>query len=135
MMGLGAAGAMAGAMLAVVLVSVLVFYVYFAFVMMTICKKLKYDKWWLAWIPFANLALFPILAKGKQKYWPWVFIFIVPIANLVFYIIWTWKIFERRKYPGWLSLIVLLSFVPILNMIAGVANLVIWGLVAWVDRR
>ncbi len=105
-------------------------YVYYAWAWMTIAKKLKYEKAWLAWIPIANLFLIPILA---EKDWPWGFIFIVPIANIVFYIMWTWKIFEKRKYPGWLSLVILLSFIPMLSAIAGIANLVIVGLVAWKD--
>ena len=105
-------------------------YVYYAWAWMTIAKKLNYDKPWLAWIPIANLFLIPILAK---KEWLWGFIFILPIANIVFYIMWTWKIFEMRKYPGWLSLVILLSFIPMLSAIAGIANLVIIGLVAWRD--
>lgn len=107
------------------------FYVYFAFTWMTIAKKLKYDKPWLAWIPVANAFLFPILAK---KHWAWGFILLVPIVNIVFLIIWTWNIYEQRKYPGWLSLIPLLSFIPFIGGLASIANLVIWGLVAWMDR-
>ena len=43
----------------------LFFYVYFAFAFMTIAKKLGYDKPWLAWIPIANIFLFPILATNE----------------------------------------------------------------------
>lgn len=109
----------------------IVLYIYFAFALMTIAKKLGYDQAWLAWIPIVQLVLLPILAK---KAWPWVFIFLVPIANAVFAIIWTWKIFERRKYPGWLALVPILGFIPLIGWIASIANLVIWGLVAWRDN-
>jgi len=108
----------------------LAFYVYWALAMMTIAKKLGYKKSWLAWIPVANLFLIPILAEKK---WPWGFLFFVPIVNLVFLIIWMWKVYERRRYPGALSLIWLGNLLPFLNMLAWVANLIVIGLVAWND--
>ncbi len=111
----------------------IILYVYWAFAWMNIAKKFKYDKPWLAWIPIANLFLIPILA---EKEWPWGFIFFVPIANLVFWIIWMWKIYEKSGFPGALSLIYLATFVPFLGRgsisgLAGIANLVIIGLIAW----
>jgi len=109
----------------------LIIYVYMALAWMTIAKKLGYDKPWLAWIPIANLFLIPILAK---KNWPWGFIFLVPIANIVFYIMWTWNIFEQRKYPGWLSLLSIGGAIPLVGWLATIAYLVINGVVAWVDR-
>lgn len=112
-------------------VIVLAVYVYFAWAWMTIAKKLGYDKPWLAWIPIANLFLFPILAK---KDWAWGFIFLIPIANLVFFFIWTWNIYEQRKYPGWLCLAPLLGIIPVIGFLGSIAHLVIVGLVAWKDR-
>ncbi|RJQ18232.1 hypothetical protein C4573_00740 [Candidatus Woesearchaeota archaeon] len=106
-------------------------YIYCAFAWMTIAKKLNYDKPWLAWIPIANMFLIPILAK---KNWAWGFIFLVPIVGAVFYFIWTWNVFEQRKYPGWLSLIILGYIIPWLGILFGIAHLVIIGLVAWKDR-
>ena len=129
--GMGWAVIGAGAIIAAIVV-MLVLYVYFALAWMTIAKKLKYNKPWLALIPIANLFLLPILAK---KDWIWGFIFLVPIVNMVFIIIWTWNIYEQRKYPGWLSLVPILSFVPLLGMLAGIAQLVVTGLVAWADRK
>ncbi len=107
-------------------------YVYMALVFMTIARKLKYDKPWLAWIPIANAFLLPILA-GKP--WPWGFIFFIPIVGFIFYIIWVWKIYEKRGYPGSLSLIVLAALIPFVNFIAAIAHLVVLGVVAWVDRK
>ncbi len=101
-------------------------YVYIAFAWMTIAKKMKCKKYWLAWIPIANFFLFPILLKKK---WTWGFMFFVPIANIVFFIIWTWKIFELRKYPGWLSLSV------IIPQVGSLLYLIVIGLVAWKDKK
>lgn len=106
-------------------------YIYWALAYMTIAQKLKYKKPWLAWIPVANLFLLPILAK---KEWPWGFLLFVPIVNTVFMVLWTWRIYERRKYPGWLSLIPILGFVPSLGFLAIIANLIITGFIAWKDR-
>lgn len=130
--GPGASLAAMGIAVAIIsIVVILAFYVYFALAWSTIARKLKYSKPWLAWIPIANLFLLPILAK---KDWTWGFIFLVPVANAVFMIIWTWNIYEQRKYPGWLSLAPLLGIIPLVNFLAGIAQLVIIGLVAWADR-
>jgi len=123
-------GLLAGLVVFIVLLSIAL-YVYYAFVWMTIARKLKYKYPWLAWIPIANFFLVPILAK---KDWTWGFIFLVPIANVVFFFIWTWNIFEQRKYPGWLALIPLAGFVPVVGGLAGLAYLVVLGLVAWKDK-
>lgn len=114
----------------VAIVIFLAVYVYMAFAWMTIARKLGYDKPWIAWIPLVNFFLLPILAK---KEWAWGFILLVPIVNIVFATIWTWNIYEQRKYPGWLSLVGLGGFIPFLQWLAGPAAMVIQGLVAWKD--
>lgn len=124
--------ALGGAMIGVFVVLGIILYIYGAVVWMTIAKKLNYDKPWIAWIPIVNLFLLPILAK---KTWVWGFLLFVPIANIIFILVWLWKIYERRNYPGWLALVPLLAFIPLIGAIAGIANLVIMGMVAWVDRK
>jgi hypothetical protein len=114
------------------LIAVVLLYVYNALVFQTIAKKLNYDKPWLAWIPVANLFLYPILAK---KHWAMGFLFLVPVVNMVFYFIWLWKIFELRKYPAWLSLTPLLTIIPVINVVVVIAFLVLLGFVAWKDRN
>ncbi len=101
-------------------------YVYVAFAWMTIAKKMKCKKYWLAWIPIANFFLLPILLKKK---WTWGFMVFAPIANMVFFIIWTWEIFELRKYPGWLSLSV------IIPKVGGILYFIAIGFVAWKDKK
>jgi len=120
--------ALLAAMAVIAIIVAIALYVYTAFVWMTIAKKLKYKKSWLAWIPIANMFLIPILAK---KDWTWGFIFLVPIVNVVFVFIWTWNIFEQRKFPGWLSLIPLLTVIPYVGGLAAIAYLAVLGIVAW----
>jgi|APSaa5957512622_1039677.scaffolds.fasta_scaffold53603_2 hypothetical protein len=102
------------------------FYIYHALAWYSIAKKLKYKNPWLAWIPIANLFLIPILAKKKAV---WGLMFLVPIANIVFFIIWNWKIFKRRKQPGWFAL------APIIPQIGGILYLIAIGIVAWSNKK
>jgi len=95
-------------------------YVWIALCLYIIAKKTNTENAWLAWIPVGNIILACQIA-GKP--WWWVFLFLIPIANIVFGIIVMWKICEVRNKPGWLSLLML---VPI-------ANLVVPGVVAFAD--
>lgn len=117
----------------VALILGILFYLYSSWALYTIAKKLGYKNAWFAWIPILQIVLYPILA---DKEWPWVFILLVPIANIVFTVIWMWKIFEKRKYPGWLMLIPWAGMlIPIIGfLITAIAGAVIIGLVAWKDR-
>ncbi len=109
---------------------ILAFYVYFALAWSTIAKKLKYKRSWLAWIPFANLAM--ILQLGGF-HWALIFLLLIPIvgwiAILVLLIIASWRIFEKRKYPGWLSLSM------VIPQVGGILYLIAIGFVAWKDKR
>jgi hypothetical protein len=97
-------------------------YIYTALAFQTIGKKLKYKKAWLAWIPVANIAM--ILELGGF-HWALIFLLLVPVlgwaAVMVLALIAMWRIFEKRKYPGWLALI-------------PVVSLVVIGMAAWKDR-
>ncbi len=109
---------------------ILAFYVYFALAWSTIAKKLKYKRSWLAWIPFANLAM--ILQLGGF-HWALIFLLLIPIvgwiAILVLLIIASWRIFEKRKYPGWFSLSM------VIPQVGGILYLIAIGFVAWKDKR
>ena len=121
-------------MLIAVVVSIIV-YIYSSLVLFTIGKKLGYKHSWLAWIPVANLAM--ILQLGNF-HWALVFLLLVPIlgaiAVAVLLIISLWRIYEKRKYSGWLSLVPLLSVIPVVGFLAGIAHLVIMGVVAWKNK-
>ncbi|MDD5192527.1 MAG: hypothetical protein PHX96_05285 [Candidatus Nanoarchaeia archaeon] len=101
-------------------------YVYFALAWKTIARKLKYKNSWLAWIPIVNLAM--ILQLGGF-HWAWIFLILIPIlgwiALFVLIIIATWRIFEKRKYPGWFSLSM------IIPKVGGILYLTAIGVVAW----
>jgi hypothetical protein len=134
-----------------IIIFLIIFYVYYSLVLQTISKKLNYSKPWLAWIPLANLFLYPILAKRS---WLYGFVYIIPFAFIPFisyisenlllipYLLiiliisyynvsWTWKIFNRRKYPGWLSLSQLFIFLGF----GFILYLVILGIVAWKNKK
>jgi hypothetical protein len=106
----------------------IVLYVYSSLCWYKIAKKLRCKHTWLAWIPFANYFLLPLLLK---KHWAWGFMLLLPIANIVFGIIWCWKIFEKLKYSGAWSLLVIGFFIPFLSFFAILAHLIIIGFMAF----
>lgn len=105
-------------------------YIYAAWSWYTIARKLKHKTPWLAWIPFANIAL--MLQLGGF-HWAWVFLLLIPIAGwialYVLVIIATWRIFSRRGYPGWFSISLAIPKVGV------ILYLVALGFVAWKDKR
>ena len=131
----GAIGSFLGAYLVFGILLVVASYVYFALAWMTIAKKLKYKYPWIAWIPIANIAM--IFQLGGF-HWALIFLLLIPVlgwfAIAILAIIATWRIFEKRKYPGWLALIPLAGIIPLIGWLAQIANLVIIGLVAWKDK-
>ena len=116
--------------IAILILIILALYIYTSYALMTIGKKLKYKKSWLAWIPIANFAM--ILELGGF-HWAWVFLVLIPILGwiplFVLLIIATWRIYEKRKYPGWFSLAI---FLP---SIGTILHLVAIGFVAFKDRK
>ncbi len=130
-------GLIGGLIFAIIAVAVIFFvalYIYQAWAWMKIAQKRKYKHPWLAWIPFAASAM--RLQLGGFN-WAWVFLFLIPvfgwIAILVLLTISIWRIFEKQKYPGWLSLSYPLMVIPHL-MIFGIVYFVTIGLVAWKKR-
>jgi hypothetical protein len=120
---------------ALLLIIVIGVYVYTSLARMTIAKKLKHKRPWLAWIPFARDSL--ILQLGGF-HWAWIFLVLLPILGwiplIVLILISFYRIYEKRKYPGWLALIPILSLAPAVGWLAHIANLIILGFVAWKDR-
>ena len=101
-------------------------YIYSSLAFYNIGKKLKYKKSWLAWIPIVNMSMF--LQLGGF-HWAWIFLILIPIvgwiALFVLMVISFWRIFERRKYPGWFSLSLIIPKVGIILFLVAI------GFAAW----
>jgi hypothetical protein len=121
--------ALIGAILVLAILILLAIYIYNALAWSTILRKLKYKNPWLAWVPIAQIA--PILEVGGF-HWAWIFLILIPIfgwiALVVLVIISTWRIFEKRKYPGWFSLSM------IIPQVGAILYLIAIGFVAWKDK-
>lgn len=126
----GAIGALIAFGILLFMGALLGLYVYTAIAWQTIAKKLKYKKSWLAWIPIVRWSM--VLQLGKF-HWAWIFLVLIPVLGwitlCVLIIISKWRIFEKRKYPGWFSLAV------IIPKIGAILDLVVIGFVAWKDRK
>ncbi len=113
-------------MIILAILFVIALYIYHAIAWYTIAKKRKYKYPWLAWIPFANIAM--IFELG-EIHWAWIFLIIIPvlgwIAVLVLAIISMWRIFEKENYPGWFSISL------VIPKVGGILYLVVIGFVAW----
>lgn len=105
-------------------------YVYFSLSWMKIAAKLKYKNDWFAWIPVLNL--FMMLQLGGFNGW-WVLLILIPILGwvglFILIVISTWRIFEKRKYPGWFSLSM------IIPQAGGILYLIALGFVAWKSKK
>ncbi len=66
-----------GILFVIVILSAL--YVYHSMAWMSIAKKMKFKKTWLAWIPLTDLAM--RLKLGKF-HWAWIFLILIPIAGM-----------------------------------------------------
>ncbi|MBT4377090.1 hypothetical protein HOD29_06985 [archaeon] len=119
----------------IVLVVFLGIYIYESIAWQRIGRNQKYRCPWMAWIPFARLAM--RLEMGRF-HWALIFLLLIPIlgwiAVFVLEIIALWRIFEKAKYPGWLSLSIALTALPYLGWISSIAYYIIIGFVAWKKR-
>lgn len=98
----------------------LAFYVYVALALQTIAKKTNTENAWLAWIPIANVFL--MLMVAKKPLW-WFLLVLIPLVNIVIYILVWMGIAEARSKPNWWGILII---VP-------VANLIVPGYLAWAD--
>ena len=130
----GFAGGIFGFLIALSITIILIFiasiYVYIALAWVTIAKKLKHPRAWLAWIPFANISL--MLQLGGF-HWAWMFLVLIPIfgwiALFALVIIATWFVFEKRNYPGWFALSLIIPQAGLILYLLAI------GFVAWEDKR
>lgn len=97
-----------------------VIYVYMALALMTIATKTNTPNGWLAWIPIANLFL--MLTIAQKPAW-WIVLCLIPLVNIVIFIIVWMAIAEARHKPNWWGILML---VPLVNFIVP-------GYLAWSD--
>lgn len=121
--GAGILGALfAGSMLVVSIAFSIGMYIYMSLTLMKTAQKLGAENAWYAWIPILNIIL--LFKLGEQNPWLILLMLIPGIGALIvgiLAIIGTMKICEKRGYDKLLGLLML---VPI-------ANLILWGMLAW----
>lgn len=120
-----------GGVLLIALVVGLAIYIYVSFALMTLAKKMKMERPWLAFIPVANLYLMSKMAK--MHWWPVLLVVgtlfsavsdFFAFALTVFAVIWMWKIFQEFKKPGWWAILMPIPFLSIIYW-------VLLGITAW----
>lgn len=94
-----------------ILFSAILFYIYFAYSLTIIARKLDNKNTLLAWIPIANFFLLLQLAK---KPWWWFFLILVPLVNIIIYIIIWAEIARALDKPDWLGVLII---IPIGNVL------------------
>lgn len=114
-----------GWLIFVFVILMLAVYVYSSLALMTIAKKTKTKNPWLAWIPVGNVYLTTQIAK-ISGFWTFAILlgFVPFIGTLILTglaVWWWWLIAERRKFPGWFGILML---VPVVNFVA-------MGVIAW----
>jgi hypothetical protein len=86
-------------------------YVFFCFCYKRICEKCGVTPGVLIWIPIVQLI--PLLQVAKMPVWM-IILLLIPLVNLIFFVVMWVKICQARGKSGWL---VLLLIVPIANLI------------------
>jgi hypothetical protein len=88
------------------------FYLFFCYCSMLICKKVGQQPGILVWLPV--IQTFPMLKAAGMSAW-WFLLLLVPLAGVVVSICWCVKICQARGKSSWLALFLLL---PISNLFA-----------------
>lgn len=109
-----------GSMMWIVWVVYLVFYVFMAVCLQKIANKTQTDGAWWAWVPILNLLL--MLKIAKKPLW-WIILMLIPLVNLVIFIIVLIEICKARGKSPWLVVGLLLPLV----------NLFVFGYLAFAD--
>lgn len=131
----GFTGGMLGGALAVLgifIVTLLIagLYVYTSFAWYRTAKKLKYKTAWVAWIPLVRIII-PLQIGGFH--WAWIFLLLIPVLGwIALFVLWTislWRVFKKRKYPGWFAL------APIIPEIGGILYLISIGFLGWGKKK
>ncbi len=111
---------LAGGFMMFFLVFALAMYVYVALALSTIAQKTNTENGWLAWIPIANIIL--MLNIARKPIW-WIVLCLIPLVNIVIFIIMWMGIAEARNKPSWWGVL----------MIVPVVSIIVTGYLAWSD--
>jgi len=68
------------------------------------------DNAWLAWIPI--IQLIPFIQAGRKPAW-WLLLMLIPIVNIVIWIIVGMAVAEQRGKASWLGILLI---VPLVNL-------------------
>jgi len=90
----------------------LLFYLFYCYCLMLICRKTGNPPGPLIWVPV--LQLFPMLRAAGMSGW-WFLAFLVPLLNLVAQILWSVMIAKARGKSVWVGVLLLL---PVTNLFA-----------------
>ncbi len=96
-------------------------YVYVAYALQAIARKTNTENGWLAWIPILNIYLMCKIA-GKPAWW--VILCLIPLVNIIIYIILWMRIAEARNKSAWWGILMILPIV----------NFIIIGILAFSDN-
>src|SRR3954447_7217504 len=91
----------------------LLLYVFVSYSFQTIANKTGTPNAWFAWIPILNLVL--LLQIAKKPVW-WVILLLIPLVNIVIYIITLVGVCEARGKSGWLTVALLIPGINLLAM-------------------
>ena len=116
----GAMLAALGAMMFFFFIFALAMYVYTALALQTIAKKTNTENAWLAWIPIVNIIL--MLNIAKKPIW-WIILCLIPLVNIVIFIILWMAVAEARHKPSWWGILIIVPLV----------GLIVPGYLAWSD--
>ena len=101
-------------------VFLLALYVYTALAVQTIAQKTNTENPWLAWIPIINIIL--LLNIAKKPIW-WIILCLIPLVNIIIFIIVWMAVAEARNKPNWWGIL----------LIVPVVGLIVPGYLAWSD--
>lgn len=97
-------------------------YIYFALALQTIARKTNTANGWWAWIPILQIVL--SLNVARKPIW-WIVLCLVPIVNIVMWLLIWMGIAEARNRPSWWGILLLVPLV----------NLIVPGVLAWSDKN
>jgi tetratricopeptide (TPR) repeat protein len=87
------------------------FYIYFCLCLFFIARKLQVSAPWTAWIPIVNLWT---MVSSAGKPWWWILLFIIPLVNIIVWIVLWMCIAENSGRNKWLGLLML---IPLINFV------------------